>query len=195
MKHSLHMLGGVVDRSYRGNVTVILYNWSSMTYEVQQGDKTSQFILERFSKPPIVLVDEPISSDREISGFRSSGNSVQDITRAGSNHITILNHQESQHTHPSTRMSDIQRFLNENKSLQPRMADYLGYASELRYGDVLPLLLHALVLVLAAVERFFIWSTIVRPRGLPYKLPNGGADQPIIGTGVPPATLRSTTGV
>ena len=127
-----------------------------MPYEVQQGDKNSQFILERFSKPPIVLVDELPSSDPGISGFGSSGNSVQDTTKAGSNHIIILNHQERQHTHPSTLMSDIQRFLNENESLQSKMADYLGYASELRYGDVLPLLLQActaLVLKLAAVER------------------------------------------
>ena len=157
MKHSLHVLGGVVDRSYRGNVKVILYNGSSIPYEVQQGDKISQFILERFSKPPIVLVDELPSSERGTSGFGSSGNSVQDTTKAGSNHITILNHHKSQHTHPSTLMSDIQRFLTENESLQSKMADYLGYASELRYGDVLPLPLQActaLVLKLAAVERF-----------------------------------------
>ena len=104
-----------------------------------------------------MLVDELPSSDRGISGFGSSGNSVQDTTNAGSNHISILNHQESWHTHPSTLMSDIQRFLNENESLQTKMADYHVYASELRYGDVLPLLLQvctALVLKLAAVERF-----------------------------------------
>ena len=57
LKHSLHVLGGVVDRSYLGNVKLILYNGSSMPYELQQRDKISQFILERFSNPPIVLVD------------------------------------------------------------------------------------------------------------------------------------------
>ena len=125
-----------------------------MPYEVQQGDKISQFILDSFSKPPIVLVDELPSSDRGLSGFGSSGSSVQDTTKAGSNHITILNHQESQHTHPSTLMSDIQHLFNEIESLQPKMADYLECASELRYADVLPLLLQActaLVLKLAAV--------------------------------------------
>ena len=66
LKHSLHVLGGVVDGSYRGNVKVILYHRSSMPYEVQQGDKVSSFIVERFSKPPIVLVDERPSSDREF---------------------------------------------------------------------------------------------------------------------------------
>ena len=43
LKHSPHVLGGVVDRSYCGNVKVILYNGSSMLYEVQQGAKISQF--------------------------------------------------------------------------------------------------------------------------------------------------------
>ena len=54
-------------------------------------------------------------------------------------------------------MSDIQRFLKENENLQPKMADHLGYACQLRYGDVLPLLMQActaLVLKLAALERF-----------------------------------------
>ena len=98
LKHSLHVLGGVVDRSYRGNVKVILYHGSSMPYEVQHGDKISQFILERFSKPPIVLVDELPSSDRGISGFGSSDNSVQDTTKAGSNHITPEPSGKSAHT-------------------------------------------------------------------------------------------------
>ena len=146
-----------IDGSYCGNVEVIPYNGSSMLYEVQQGDKVSPFMLERFSKPPTVLLDELPSSARGISNFGSSGNSVQDTTKAGSNHITILNHQESQHTHPSPLVSDIKCFLNENESLQTKMADHIGYASELCYGDVLPLLLQActaLVLKLAAVERF-----------------------------------------
>ena len=128
-----------------------------MPYEVQQGDNNSQFILERFSKPPIVLPDGLPSCGQGSSGFGGSGKFVQDNTKAGSNHVTILNHQERQHTHPSTLMSDIQRFLNKNDSLQPKMAHYLGYASEPRYGDVLSLLLQActaLVWKLAAVERF-----------------------------------------
>ena len=100
----------MVDRSYRGNVKVILYNGSSMPYQVQQGENISQFILKRFSKPPIVLVDELLSSDRRISGFDSSGTFLEDNTKTGSNHVTILNHQVSQHTHPSTLTSDIQPF-------------------------------------------------------------------------------------
>ena len=109
LKHSLHVLRGVVDRSCRGNVRVTLYNGSSMPYEVQQGDKISQFILERFIKPPIVLLDELPSSDRGTSGFSSSGTSMQHTTKAGRNHITILIHQISQHTHPSIFLNVLNR--------------------------------------------------------------------------------------
>ena len=155
-----------------------------MPYEVQQGDKISPFILERFSKPPIVLVDELPSSDRGISGFGSSGNSVQDTTKAGSNHITISKHQESQQTHPSTLMSDIRHLLNGTESLQPKMADYLRYASELRYGDVLPLLLQAcfaLVLKLPALERFLSNSQSLCLGANPTNRPMEAPTTPILG--------------
>ena len=190
LKRSQYVLGGVVHRSYRGNVKVILYNGSSMPYEVQQGDKISPFILERFSKPRIVLVDELPASDRGISGFGSSSNSVQDTIKAGSNHITILNHQESQQTHPSRLMSDRQRFVNENESLQTKMADYLGYASKSRCGDV-----HCFGIEIGCCGEVFIPFTVLRPSGPPYKSPSGGADLPNIGTGVGPGTLRSTAAV
>ena len=151
-----------------------------MPYEVQQDDKISQFILERFSEPPIVLMDEQPSSDRGISGFGSSRNALQDTTKAGSKHITILNRQVSQHT----LMSYIQCFLNENERLQRKMADYLGYASEFRYGDVLPFLLQACtacILKLAAVETFSSHSECLVLGAYPTIRPTEAPITPILG--------------
>ena len=111
---------------------------------------------------------------------------VQDTTKAGSNLITILSHQESQHTHPSTLMSDIQRFLNENESLQPKRADYLWYASQLRYGDVLPLPLQACtawVLKLAAVQRFLSNPQSLGLGAYPTNRPMEAATSAIVGQG------------
>ena len=81
-------------------------------------------------------------------------------------------------------MSDIHRFLNENESLQPKMADYLGYASGLRYGDVLPLLLQActaLVFKMAASERFFSDSQSLGLGAYPTNRPVEAPTTPILG--------------
>lgn len=55
-KHHIDVGAGVVDRDYRGNVGVVLFNLSQMDYEVQQGDRIAQLIIERISNPPLVEV-------------------------------------------------------------------------------------------------------------------------------------------
>lgn len=89
-KFGLHVLGGVVDSMYRGEVMVILLNTSSTEYCVKVGDKIAQMIITRISRKPMVEVDvfrEDIidntknnsenngkhNNQRGASGFGSSG--------------------------------------------------------------------------------------------------------------------------
>lgn len=51
------MGAGVVDRDYRGNVGVVLFNLSKADYQVQHGDRIAQLIIERISTPPLVEVE------------------------------------------------------------------------------------------------------------------------------------------
>ena len=51
------MGAGVVDRDYRGNVGVVLFNLSKTDYQVQHGDRIAQLIIERISTPPLVEVE------------------------------------------------------------------------------------------------------------------------------------------
>ena len=73
LNHSLHVMGGVVDRTYRGNVQVILYNASQTPYHVRVGDKVSQFVLEQDLKPPISVVESLAATARGSAGFGSTG--------------------------------------------------------------------------------------------------------------------------
>ena len=73
LKHSLHVMGGVVDRPYRENVQVILYNASQTPYHVRGGDKVSQFVLEQHLKPPISVVESLPATARGSAGFGSTG--------------------------------------------------------------------------------------------------------------------------
>ena len=56
-KHHIDVGAGVVDRDYRGNVGVVLFNLSKTDYEVQHGDRIAQLIIERISTPPLVEVE------------------------------------------------------------------------------------------------------------------------------------------
>ena len=51
------MGAGVVDRDYRGNVGVVLFNLSKTDYEVHHGDRIAQLIIERISTPALVEVE------------------------------------------------------------------------------------------------------------------------------------------
>ncbi|CAH3144408.1 unnamed protein product [Pocillopora meandrina] len=72
-KHHIDVGAGVVDRDYRGNVGVVLFNLSQMDYEVQQGDRIAQLIIERISNPPLVEVKELDDTARGTAGYGSTG--------------------------------------------------------------------------------------------------------------------------
>lgn len=45
-KYGIDILGGVVDRSYTGDIGVIMINFGQDPYEVKTGDRIAQFIIE-----------------------------------------------------------------------------------------------------------------------------------------------------
>ena len=65
---------GVIDQDYRGNVGVILFNFGDEDFEVKQGDRIAQFILERIHIPILVESKEPLPETiRGEGGFGSTG--------------------------------------------------------------------------------------------------------------------------
>ena len=46
----------MIDRDYRGNVGVVLFNLSKSDYNVKRGDRIAQLILEKIYTPPVVEV-------------------------------------------------------------------------------------------------------------------------------------------
>ena len=65
---------GVIDRDYRGNVGVVIFNHSSDVINVKKGDRVAQLILERNITPPIVeCLEELPETSRGEGGFGSTG--------------------------------------------------------------------------------------------------------------------------
>ena len=72
--YGINVLGGVIDRDYRGEIKIILQNNFHHDYAVNIGDRIAQLILEKFSVPPMYEVDELDQTKRGTDGFGSTGN-------------------------------------------------------------------------------------------------------------------------
>lgn len=63
---------GVVDQDYRGEVMVLLFNFSKHNFQIFIGDRIAQLICERISRPEIVQVDRLSLTIRNANGFGST---------------------------------------------------------------------------------------------------------------------------
>jgi dUTP pyrophosphatase len=72
-KHSIDTGAGVIDADYRGEVKVILFNFSDKDFPIQQGDRIAQLIIERIYTPEIIVVEKLDESVRGAGGFGSTG--------------------------------------------------------------------------------------------------------------------------
>ncbi|CAG8583567.1 7026_t:CDS:2 [Diversispora eburnea] len=66
-------LAGVVDADFRGGLTVLLFNFGDKDYQVHEGDRIAQLILERICTPEVVQVEELEDTVRGSKGFGSTG--------------------------------------------------------------------------------------------------------------------------
>ena len=73
VKHGIDVGAGVVDADYRGEVKVLLFNFGSEDFEVKEGDRIAQMIIEKISMVDIHEVDDLADTERGDGGFGSTG--------------------------------------------------------------------------------------------------------------------------
>ena len=73
LNHHIHVGGGVIDRDYRGNVGVLIYNHSDTPFIITQGDGIAQPICEKISYPTIEEVQSLDITELGADGFGSTG--------------------------------------------------------------------------------------------------------------------------
>ncbi|KAJ9370108.1 hypothetical protein DTO282E5_5168 [Paecilomyces variotii] len=64
---------GVIDADYRGEVKVLLFNFSDVDFTVKEGDRIAQLIIERIYTPEVAVVEQLEESVRGAGGFGSTG--------------------------------------------------------------------------------------------------------------------------
>lgn len=73
LKLGLHILAGVIDEDYRGEIAVLALNTGHEPVRLPAGAKIAQLILERISTPEVVEVHALPTTDRGEAGFGSTG--------------------------------------------------------------------------------------------------------------------------
>lgn len=72
-KYFIDVGAGVIDRDYRGDVGVVLYNFSDEDYLVKHTDRIAQMILTRYETPSPIVVEELPATERGSGGYGSTG--------------------------------------------------------------------------------------------------------------------------
>lgn len=63
----------MIDADYRGNVGVLLFNFSDIDFEVKKGFRIAQLILEKIQHASVVETEELPVTARGSGGFGSTG--------------------------------------------------------------------------------------------------------------------------
>ena len=72
-KHEIHTMAGVIDSNYRGEVRVVLKNFSDKDFEVSVGDRIAQMLIQPVQEIEVEDADELSETWRGDKGFLSSG--------------------------------------------------------------------------------------------------------------------------
>ena len=72
-KHALHVLAGVIDSGYRGEVGVVLKNLGDAPVEITKNMRIAQMLIQPVVRAHLEEVDQLDETERGDTGFGSSG--------------------------------------------------------------------------------------------------------------------------
>jgi dUTP pyrophosphatase len=73
LRHGIDTLAGVIDSDYRGEVKVVLVNHGGLPFEIAEGDRIAQLLVQRVERPRFCRSDRLEPTERGGGGFGSSG--------------------------------------------------------------------------------------------------------------------------
>jgi dUTP pyrophosphatase len=78
LKHGIGMLNapGTIDADYRGEISVILCNFSDVPFTIQRGNRIAQLVFARIERIRFVVVDTLSETERGTGGFGHTGTHV-----------------------------------------------------------------------------------------------------------------------
>ena len=89
VKHRLTTNVGVIDADYRGEVKVVLVNQGNKPYQVEQGNRIAQLIIEEINNEELQEVADLDDTKRGAKGFGSSKTKTQSGKAQGGNDQSV----------------------------------------------------------------------------------------------------------
>lgn len=72
-KHGIHILGGLLDNDYRGELNAILINLGDRPVSFAKGERVAQMVVTMCYQQHLVEVEDLDSTERGAAGFGSTG--------------------------------------------------------------------------------------------------------------------------
>jgi deoxyuridine 5'-triphosphate nucleotidohydrolase len=72
-KFGIDVGAGVIDADYRGNIGVVLFNFSDSDFTIKKGDRIAQLICEKIEMADLIEEEKLDETVRGSNGFGSSG--------------------------------------------------------------------------------------------------------------------------
>lgn len=63
---------GVIDKDYRGNICIVMFNHSNNIVSIKKGDRVAQIICEKIKYPILIEKQNLPKTDRDCNGFGST---------------------------------------------------------------------------------------------------------------------------
>ncbi|KAI8922421.1 deoxyuridine 5'-triphosphate nucleotidohydrolase [Powellomyces hirtus] len=76
VKHFVDVGAGVIDADYRGPLGIVLFNFGENSFEIKEGDRIAQLVLEKIVNPEVMEVESLDDTIRGEGGFGSTGVSL-----------------------------------------------------------------------------------------------------------------------
>ena len=73
LKNGIKTMAGVIDSGYRGEIGVVLANFSGQDYKIEKGQKIAQMLIQKVERAEIEEVKELSETKRGAGGFGSTG--------------------------------------------------------------------------------------------------------------------------
>ena len=73
VKHRIATGAGVIDADYTGPIGIVLFNHGDQEFQIREGDRIAQLILEQIADKPVIEVRELTQTQRGNKGFGSTG--------------------------------------------------------------------------------------------------------------------------
>ena len=132
VKHRITTGAGVIDANYTGPIGIVLFNHGDQDFQIQEGDRIAQLILEQIAHKPVIEVQNLTQTQRGDKGFSSTGSQQINIISRNKGNNKYVNNTHDQKG-DNDGMGEQGGTENAYRRLPPQLPDQHSKGDSLRH--------------------------------------------------------------